>query len=397
MITITVDNTALLFDNGTEIDSVEIPCSVLVSGDDVLIVKNDSVIRKYKYDEIAGGYASANDAAIAIRVLINSKSVWDKLNNISINANSVNLNVDELEGLVEETNNILTDQITQLNNIDVSVDEIKATQQDGSQKTQISNVVNIQDAIMAAQTTGIYNGKIAKVFNILGRRSTFVSTTVFQDVGEALATNSHGFILTNNTAIKVVSNNTGDSNAGGAGVQRIRITYIDTSNNLAQSPDINLNGTTAVNIGFNINDLLWFEAVSVGSNAAAIGTIKIQQQSDNTVLSQITAGGNKSMDAYFKIPAGYSGYIIGWSSGCLANQQDVRIRVTANIFTKEVNTNVYKFLDNTIVPANTTSAFIPLYNMKFLELTKIKCSTITSSTQAATRCDSGFTILIIQN
>lgn len=52
---------------------------------------------------------------------IGNYQLLDALNNIKIDAESVNLNTDQLEDLVQESNDILADQVTQLNNIDTAL------------------------------------------------------------------------------------------------------------------------------------------------------------------------------------------------------------------------------------------------------------------------------------
>lgn len=52
---------------------------------------------------------------------IGNYQLLDALNNISIDAESVNLNTDQLEDMVQESNDILADQVTQLNNIDTAL------------------------------------------------------------------------------------------------------------------------------------------------------------------------------------------------------------------------------------------------------------------------------------
>lgn len=63
--------------------------------------------------------------------------VLDAVQNIEITAENINLDVDGVETLIAETNDILNDQTTQLNNIDTQTDTIIANQTNGTQKTQI--------------------------------------------------------------------------------------------------------------------------------------------------------------------------------------------------------------------------------------------------------------------
>jgi len=57
-----------------------------------------------------------------------TSGISEALQNITIEAESINLNTDGLETLVAETNDILNDQVTQLNNIDTSLDSLLAAE-----------------------------------------------------------------------------------------------------------------------------------------------------------------------------------------------------------------------------------------------------------------------------
>lgn len=58
---------------------------------------------------------------------------------IEINAENINLNTDDLEAEIQETNNILNDQTTQLNNIDTGIDSLNAKDFSTSSKQDIGN------------------------------------------------------------------------------------------------------------------------------------------------------------------------------------------------------------------------------------------------------------------
>jgi hypothetical protein len=264
------------------------------------------------------------------------------------------------------------------------------------QQIQTTLLRNFNTVIEEIQQTGFYIGKIAKAFMILGRRISFSSNTLFNDIGEAIGVGALANfpILTGAETLQLISTNAADSSAG-TGVRTVKVTYINTSNNLVQSASITLNGTTAVNCGFNANAVLWIESQTVGSNGAAVGNITLRTSAPLSLI-QITANGNKSMDSFFMVPIGYTAYLTAWNGSCIANEQDLRIRATVNTLDRSVTPNVYHFQDNKYLPANTSDEVI-LPWLKLPELAKVKCSTISASTAGATRIESGFTVILIQN
>lgn len=243
--------------------------------------------------------------------------------------------------------------------------------------------------------TGKWFNRDAKIFHILGRRTSFTSTSVFNDLGEGIGTSSSALFptLTGSETIEVLSSSTNDTNTAGTGVRKIRVTYINTSYAIVETADINMNGTTPVTVtASGMLQPLWFEAVDWGSGAISAGTITLRTNAPLT-LSQITAGGNKSIDAIFMIPDGYTGYIIGWGMDAKANAQDFRLRATCNSYDRTLLTQ-YIFQNNHNVASN-SNYHEPLHWLKYPARTKIKVSTISSSTSAQTRADVSFTIILI--
>lgn len=246
--------------------------------------------------------------------------------------------------------------------------------------------------------TGKWMGRNALTYHVLGRRSSFTSTSVFNDVGEGLGSTSGVLfpVLTGVESIEVLSSNANDTNTAGTGVRKIRVTYINTSYALIEGAEVNLNGTTPVTVmASGMLQLLWIEAVDWGSGAVAAGTITMRIGGGGATLSQITSGGNKSMDAIFMIPDGYTGYVTHWSIDALANAQDFRLRATCNTYDRTLLNN-YIFQDNHNIAGNTNrSEILPWF--KFPARCKIKISTISSSTSAQTRADASFSIILIAN
>lgn len=258
----------------------------------------------------------------------------------------------------------------------------------------IRNVVTITNDFEIA-STGQFRGKTAYGFNILGRRSGFTSTSVFNDVKEFDNGVADVPVLSNST-LDIISSNIADA-AAGTGVRKVKIVYIDNSNNLVESADITLNGTTLVtSVLTGVNEVLWMESTEVGSGNIAAGNIRLRINGGTIEVEQITAGGNKSMSGKFMIPAGYTGYISGFQGSAIGSaNQDMRLRATVNTKDRSIST-IYHFQDNLYLPSGIsgTTTFITL---KYPALSKIKVSTISSATAAANRADTSFSIILIQN
>lgn len=246
------------------------------------------------------------------------------------------------------------------------------------------------------QITGGWNGKPAKAFYIMGRRSAFTSTSAFNDVGEGVGNASTALfpVLTGAETIQVISSSAVDTVAG-IGARKVKVVYIDTNYDLQETADISLNGTTAVTVMVGgMLQPLWFENTEVGSGGASAGNITLRTSAPLT-LSQIVAGGNKSMDAIFMVPDGYTAYVPKWGGSSIQNTQDLRLRATVNTLDRSLS-SIYHFQDNRYAPSN-TSYGSELPSLKYPARCMIKVSTISSSTAAATRCDADFTVIIIQD
>ncbi len=256
-------------------------------------------------------------------------------------------------------------------------------------------IVQSVSVIEQIQQTGFFNGKEAKVFHILGRRASFTSTTLFNDVGEGIGSASAELfpVLNGTETIQVISSSASDKN-GGTGANSVKITYIDTNYDIQQTASINMNGITAVQIMVGgMLQFLWGEVDSVGSNKTSVGNVTFRT-SGLTTLSRITAGGNKSMDAIFMVPDDYEAYVYAWSGSSIQNAQDLRLRATVDSYTRELS-SVYHFVDNRNTPSNSSFEH-DLKSLKFPARCLIKVSTISSSQTAQTRCDCDFLVVIIK-
>jgi len=256
--------------------------------------------------------------------------------------------------------------------------------------------LNNLDPVLEIQRTGKYGGKTAMAFQIFGRRSSFTSTSVLNDVGEGIGAAGTALfpVLTGAETIQAVSSSLNDDGSpAGTGAQTIKVTYINTSYAITTTADITLNGTTAVTVTTaDCLAILWAEVTAVGSNGVAFGTITIRTSAPLT-LSQITSGGNRSMDCFFMVPDGYKAYIKQWDGENIQNSQDFRLRALVNTHDRTLS-SVYHFQSTHNTPSN-TSFIDELPYLQFPARCKITGTTISSSLAAGTRASVGFTIILI--
>lgn len=258
---------------------------------------------------------------------------------------------------------------------------------------------SLAETLLEIQMTGQLNGKLAKAFHMTGRRDRFTSTSALNDIGEGIGVASVASFpkLAGTEGIEIISSSANDDgNPVGTGVRTVTITYIDTNWAIQQTSAITMNGTTAVTVMASGMLLpLAMEATTVGSLGVAAGTITLRVATALTTLSIIAAGGNRSMDAVFLVPEGYTAYIPQWSAGAIQNSQDVRLRATVDFYTRS-QVIPYHFQDNIFV-GSSLSRTSELPWLKFSQYSYIKASTISSSTAVATRCDADFWVIIIQD
>lgn len=257
---------------------------------------------------------------------------------------------------------------------------------------------NFDSVVAEIQMTGKLNGKLAYVYKIMGRRSSFTSTSAPNDVGEGIGAAAIALfpVLTGAETIQVISSSANDDGAPvGTGARTIKLTYINTSFQLVQTADIILNGITAVSVMVGgCLQPLWFEVTSVGSLGAAAGIITLRTSAPLT-LSQISAGGNESFDSIFMVPDGYTGYTSNRNMANINNSQDYRMRALVDKFTRFLSTVFHtQAIKNT--PSNTGFAD-ELPFLKFPARCKITGTTISSSIAAGTRADYCFTVIIVKN
>lgn len=244
------------------------------------------------------------------------------------------------------------------------------------------------------QLTGLLYGKQARVFEVLGRRAGFTSTTLVNDVKEFDNAVAVTPVLSAST-LDVISSSVNDTNTAGTGVRKVKVVYINSTNNLVESANINLNGTTLVtSVLTGVNCVLWMEATDVGSNLSAVGNIRLRINGGTVEVEQISASNNKSLSSNFMVPAGFTGYLSNWKTHAILNVQNARLVATVNSLDRTLST-VYNAQVNCSVAGDTNSGFIPVPFIKFPALTRIKVNTISGGTGGTVQIDTSYVIVIV--
>lgn len=255
----------------------------------------------------------------------------------------------------------------------------------------------------SVQLTGLFLGKTAKVFHILGRRAGFTSTTILNDIKEFDNSVAATPTMTGLENLEIVSSSANDT-LGGTGTNKVKITYLDTSNNMVESSDVSTNGTTPVSIAWHANDIYWMESSLDGSNSVAVGNIVLRIVGPGAQLEQISAGGNKSLSARFTVPAGYTGYVSTWDGSAIVTSgaantdyQELRLRATVDTFTRASTPGIYHFQDIMFASAQQGVATLDIPFFSMPQLTKIKVSTYSSGTSSVNRADCSFVVVMIHS
>lgn len=243
------------------------------------------------------------------------------------------------------------------------------------------------------QRTGVFDGKSAFILNIKGRRISFANTSSYHDICEFGASVTQIPQLTGTEALQLVSTSPLDNNSG-IGVRTVRVFYIGTDDSLRISNSITLNGLTPVSAGFFAKEILLMESVSVGASGAAVGNIKLQT-SLALELEQISASENRSLTARFRVPKGYTAYIIDFAVTALNQSMDARLLANLSAFDRQV-IPFYTTQEVAYVPANQIERSVSQHYMRCPELSTIKIAAKAGSTSQA-RCDANFKILVVAN
>jgi hypothetical protein len=267
-----------------------------------------------------------------------------------------------------------------------------------NQEAILAKIRDKRELMHEIQSTGLIEGKTAFLFQILGRRSNWADAATMHDLCEFLTTTAgqQTFIpVTTADQLDIVSTSANDTSAG-TGTRTVEVTYLDASGNI-QITTVTLNGTTAVPLtGIAATAILWMEAVTGGALEVSQGTISLRKVgAPTTIYEQIVAGGNKSMSGRFRVPTGYTAYLVAWDGFAINQTMDIRLRATVKTLDRTVSTR-YVFQDNMFL-ATSSNSTRPMPFLKYPAGATIKISAQAGATGGTPRCDASFTVIIIQN
>jgi len=195
-----------------------------------------------------------------------------------------------------------------------------------------------------------------KMFEVPGRRDG-LSATGLADISQIPSTESI-FVIPNSDGqqLELLSASSQDTVAG-TGVQTLELEFLDSAG-AEQAETIILNGTTPV--ATNSTDIFrvqWMHGVTVGTNTVSEGNITLRSTVGGDTFEYIEAGGNQSLSARYTIPAGKTGYIMGWHASAIVKIVDFRLRATVDRFTRNLQ-SAFNFQD-AIVLDDAPSGWVP--------------------------------------
>ncbi len=165
---------------------------------------------------------------------------------------------------------------------------------------------DIMNKFYRTDPPSIVKGEItgADVFHAYGENTSVGSS--LEDIN-----NSNATLLYPTTyhRVKIVSTSANDA-TGGTGVRKVTVYGLD-STWTPISTVLTMKGTDSVSSAASIKFIRVFriEADSVGSVGVSVGVIKLVTKESDTLLAQINAATNQSLQAHYTIPAGKYGYI----------------------------------------------------------------------------------------
>lgn len=258
----------------------------------------------------------------------------------------------------------------------------------------------IQSPDFLVARLGLLDGRSALSVHVMGRRARgWLNNTDLADVSGYLDTSqSRNNPILLGTEYFIRSTSVNDTNAGGSGVRTVRVVYLDADRN-QQVMTVALNGTTGVSLGNAIAYVQWMESATTGVGTTAAGDITISSVAGAPtvaqIISMIPAANNRSQDARYMIPTGYTGYLHTWDIACIGQNQDMRIRAT--VFSDDRTPSpVFHMQDNFFIAGNTGQSNLDLHWRKCPAGTEIKVSSIPTAAQAGNRADASFHILLVR-
>jgi len=150
----------------------------------------------------------------------------------------------------------------------------------------------------------------------------------------------NGFTWATSDAYRIV-----DKSAGGVGAQVVEAHGLDGDFNEIEEFIIT-NGTTKVSTVHNYRRINNFHSIFAGTGIT-VGNIDISQTATPTkIMDRIGAGGNMSLQAFFTIPLGKTGYITDWGAGS-DGSKPIRfiLRATANYSDRRNIPDIFHFQD----------------------------------------------------
>lgn len=250
-----------------------------------------------------------------------------------------------------------------------------------------------QDLLAEVALNGTYEGRTAKLFHIMGRRSQWTNNTDLHDIAEHLGASQLLVELDGTESFELVSTSANDA-AAGTGTRTVDIVYMDANYALA-SITKTLNGVGVVAVGvLGAKALLWMEAATGGSSQVSAGDIKLRLTGAGATNLQITAGGNKSLSAFFMVPDGYEVIMPCWDTHAIRQPQDCRLRATVKTLDRSLGTR-YLFQDTAYMGTD-MNAEHDMHLVKFPARSKIKVSAVSTSVAGTPRCDVSFVVILIQ-
>lgn len=182
--------------------------------------------------------------------------------------------------------------------------------------------------------------------------------------------------------MQVVSTSANDA-AAGTGVRTVYIHYLDTNYN-EQTEIVTLNGLTPVNtVATNILRINSFHAGSVGSGAAAAGTITLKNTAATVTYAQISAGYNTCRQAIYTVPAGKYGYISHWqaASGTTTGVHYTQVSVVATSHAGVLLPGVFLVVDETGVMNGPSEINLPI-PIRIAPMSDVKMTAISDAANA---------------
>lgn len=122
-----------------------------------------------------------------------------------------------------------------------------------------------------------------------------------------------------------VHTTTGAAGAAGTGLRTIRLDYLDATG-LAQTETVTLNGTTAVlTTATDATAIVGLSALTLGSNAGAVGTISVTNVGNTSTFEVIPANGCQSASAAYRVPVSRQSFVTRYEASAGAVATTVRL------------------------------------------------------------------------